>query len=222
MVARLHLGEEPDVLDGDDGLVREGLEQFDLPIRERPGPSARDGDDTDRDAVAQHRDADGASEGGDLRRRTEVVTRLRLDVRDVRDLAVEDRSSRGAAPVRRSWECPSEGLVALRCQPVMRDEIELLAVEPGRRSRIRLRRAAPRCARSCRRPAGCRSASSLITPQDLARRRLLLQRLGELRIGGRELGSAPPLFSRGSRRIPRAARPSGSARCRAPRARRQS
>ena len=37
MVPRLHLGEEPDVLDGDDRLVGEGLQQIDLPFGERPG-----------------------------------------------------------------------------------------------------------------------------------------------------------------------------------------
>ena len=39
-VARLELLEQADVLDGDDGLVGEGLEQGDLAVRERP-PSAR-------------------------------------------------------------------------------------------------------------------------------------------------------------------------------------
>ena len=36
-VARLQLLEQADVLDGDDGLVGEGLEQLDLVVREPPG-----------------------------------------------------------------------------------------------------------------------------------------------------------------------------------------
>ena len=35
--ARLHLVEQPHVLDRDHGLVGEGLDEFDLPSRERPG-----------------------------------------------------------------------------------------------------------------------------------------------------------------------------------------
>jgi hypothetical protein len=51
-VLLLQLGEEAHVLDGDDRLVREGLEQADLLVRERDrlGPSELDG--ADRDAFA--------------------------------------------------------------------------------------------------------------------------------------------------------------------------
>ena len=35
-IADLELLEEPDVLDGDDGLVREGLEQLDLSLGKAP------------------------------------------------------------------------------------------------------------------------------------------------------------------------------------------
>ena len=42
-VALLQLLEQPGVLDGDDGLIRERLQQRDLAIRERPEPQiARD------------------------------------------------------------------------------------------------------------------------------------------------------------------------------------
>ena len=41
-VARLQLREQPDVLDGDDGLVGEGLEQLDVTVREGAhGPVAQ-------------------------------------------------------------------------------------------------------------------------------------------------------------------------------------
>ena len=37
----LHLVEQPRILDGDDGLVGEGLQQFDVLVGERAGPPAR-------------------------------------------------------------------------------------------------------------------------------------------------------------------------------------
>ncbi len=54
--ARLQLLEEADVLDGDDGLVGEGLEQLDLTIGERPRLGTRDRNDADGSALPQHRD----------------------------------------------------------------------------------------------------------------------------------------------------------------------
>jgi hypothetical protein len=59
VVLGLELLEEPDVLDGDDRLVGEGLEQRDLASREWPRPSlgtsSPDGDSTDRRPALQHR-----------------------------------------------------------------------------------------------------------------------------------------------------------------------
>ena len=52
----LQLAEQPDVLDGDDGLVGERLDQLDLLVRERPGLRPGDHDDADGRAVAQDRD----------------------------------------------------------------------------------------------------------------------------------------------------------------------
>jgi hypothetical protein len=46
-VAALQLGEEPDVLDGDDGLVGEGSEQVHLPIGEGPRGGSRNRDRPD-------------------------------------------------------------------------------------------------------------------------------------------------------------------------------
>ena len=49
------LAEEPRVLDGDHGLVREGLEQLDLGWRESTGFGALDGDGADGLAIAHDR-----------------------------------------------------------------------------------------------------------------------------------------------------------------------
>ncbi len=47
--------EQADILDGDDGLVGEGLEQLDLRFGECFDPVARHGDRAERIAVLQHR-----------------------------------------------------------------------------------------------------------------------------------------------------------------------
>jgi hypothetical protein len=51
----LQLREQADVLDGDDGLVGEGLQQRDLTLREGPGCPARHGDHADGVALMHHR-----------------------------------------------------------------------------------------------------------------------------------------------------------------------
>ena len=57
-VARLQLLEQPHVLDGDDGLVGEGLEQLDLLVGEGSGLArAPTAIAPDGHAVAQHRNA---------------------------------------------------------------------------------------------------------------------------------------------------------------------
>ena len=122
-VPRLHLGEQADVLYGDDGLIGKRLQQCNLPVWERTGSGAGNGDRPNCVAVAEHRDAHRASECGGLGRRTEIVARLGMDVRDVRDLAVEDCASRCGAPVRRARESLSNGLVAFRGQSVVGDEM---------------------------------------------------------------------------------------------------
>ena len=55
--ALLQFVEQPRILDGDDGLVGEGLQQLNVMVRERAGLGAGNGDDADRDRAAHHRDA---------------------------------------------------------------------------------------------------------------------------------------------------------------------
>ena len=55
-VLLLQFREQPHVLDGDHGLGGKGLEQCDLPVRERPHVEARHGDGADRFALSKHRD----------------------------------------------------------------------------------------------------------------------------------------------------------------------
>jgi hypothetical protein len=53
--------EQPHVLDGDDGLVGEGLEERDLRVREAAGLPAADIDGADDPALSQHRHGDQAA-----------------------------------------------------------------------------------------------------------------------------------------------------------------
>src|SRR5439155_14007283 len=55
-IARLELLEEAHVLDGDDGLVGEGLEEVDLALGEWPDLRAEYGDGADSNALAQQGD----------------------------------------------------------------------------------------------------------------------------------------------------------------------
>src|SRR5262244_916529 len=59
-VLLLKLGEQPDVLDGDDGLVREGLEQGDLVLGKLMGLGPTDRDGANWLAVAQQWHSEGA------------------------------------------------------------------------------------------------------------------------------------------------------------------
>ena len=54
--ARLHLIEQARILDRDYGLVGEGLQQFDLALRERSGFGAPNHHHADHGIVARHRD----------------------------------------------------------------------------------------------------------------------------------------------------------------------
>jgi hypothetical protein len=62
-VLLLQFLEQPHVLDGDDGLVGEGLEQLDLLRRERTGgsPTSTGGDGADRTSLSEHRHHQQAS-----------------------------------------------------------------------------------------------------------------------------------------------------------------
>ena len=61
-VARLHLFEEADVLDGDHRLVGEGLQELDLLVAERAHLGATDHQRADRLALAQERDGQNGAE----------------------------------------------------------------------------------------------------------------------------------------------------------------
>ena len=65
--SRLHLVEQPDILDGDHGLIGKGLQQLDVMVVKRPGLRARDGDHADGGSVAQQRHDQAAAVAAQLR-----------------------------------------------------------------------------------------------------------------------------------------------------------
>ena len=167
-----------------------------------PASRSRDGDRAEGDAVAQHGDRDRAAEGGDLRGRAENVAGVRLDVRDVRERcpggSPAPRPSPESAPSARR----GAGRRTLRGQPVVRHEVEALAVEPVDEAELGL--AEPRRAPGERVENWldvCRRARD--DPQDLAGRRLLLQRLRS----AHDSALAPPRRGPRSRRRPPPGRP---------------
>jgi hypothetical protein len=104
----LRFVEEPDIVDGDDGLIGESLEQFDLPVCERARLFARDVDGADRLAVAKHRHRQRAPKPR-IDEWCRRIFRVGGEIGDMRHGAVEDRSTRHDAPMRRSGKNLARG-----------------------------------------------------------------------------------------------------------------
>ncbi len=100
-VARLELLEQAHVLDGDHGLVAEGLQELDMAGGELPRLGPLDDDDSDRGAVgSNHRDAEQTPPLS-LDRHVLRVLRVGQQVRDLRHGSVQDRPPRHLRPGRR-------------------------------------------------------------------------------------------------------------------------
>src|SRR5262249_24595342 len=92
-VLLLKLGEQAHILDGDDRLVREGLQQLNVPVREGTAPLPRDPDHSDRVALMEERDRDMASQAELTGRCTRELNRG-LQVGHVHNDPVEDGPAR--------------------------------------------------------------------------------------------------------------------------------
>ena len=191
-VARLQLGEQAHVLDGDDGLVGEGLQEVDLLVGE--GPPARARQTTIAPMGMPSREASAPRAG--FAAAAAMVTRSGCSVlgieRRVRDVR-RPRGSRIARPesVSRAMAADTPAAAAIPRLVTPRDgatSMSCLAVEPDTR---RLKLASQSRTRALddglehrldiRRRARDHA-------QDLAGRRLLLQRLGEVGVLGLQLG----------------------------------
>ena len=81
--ARLHLLEQPRVLDGDHGLVGKGLDQFDLTVGKRPYGIPGDGNDADHDIVPEKRHGERRAPSAAPLEIAFRIARIREDIRDV-------------------------------------------------------------------------------------------------------------------------------------------
>ena len=155
-VARLQLGEQADVLDGDDGLVGEGLQQIDLPGGEPSGCAALDEIVPIGLTVPEHRHGEQARPG---RPGWPDTPGPRCTSGNSATARVEDRPPRGWCV---AWAHGVRSPQSLRRLGRHRGhEVQLLAVEPDtQHTEARRRRAAPRSRRWYRTRAGRRSASS--------------------------------------------------------------
>src|SRR5205823_12200797 len=89
-VARLELGEEADVLDGDDRLVGKGLEQPDLTVGERSHLCPGDEDPADGTAFAQQRYRERTSPPEGVSKIQMPILGIALDIGNMSDRAVQD------------------------------------------------------------------------------------------------------------------------------------
>src|SRR6185295_5066996 len=98
--ARLHLLEQPRVLDGDDGLVGEGLKEFD--VARGKGAGFRSGDDNRSDglAIAEHRYRQLAPPAASECKLPDVQW-ISKAVLDLRYGSIEDRPTRDLVGQRR-------------------------------------------------------------------------------------------------------------------------
>ena len=186
-VAPVELGEEAHVLDRDDGLVREGLEELDLAVREVAHLRPSDCDCPDRAALPDHRDRDDAAKGDDAGDRAEGEVGICVDIGDVGDDAVEDRPPRGATAIRRSGEGAAYGLRRFGGVTIAGHEVEPLAVVPKDLADGALAQAGPALSDRVEHGLGVGGRAG-DDPQDLAGGGLLLEGLGQLAVAGLDLG----------------------------------
>jgi hypothetical protein len=199
LVPALQLLEEPHILDRDDGLVGEGPHQLDLFIAEGLDLRPPDRDDSDDGGFPEHRDGEDCADLFAALTRSPTVFGVRQDVRDVNDPAFEDGSPDRGLPTRQVG-VPLHDLNELRGRPVgsrlpiefaVRSEDGALvgAAEPHRAFDERFQHGLE---------IERRAADDL---QDLARRGLLFQRLGQLAIAGLEFLEQPHVLDGDDRLI---------------------
>ena len=93
--ARLHLVEQPHILDGDHRLVGERGDQFDLLVGERSYLRTRQHDHANRCAVAHERDAKNSSEPANSRAFDQNVVWFGLDISHFEPPDLRARLARG-------------------------------------------------------------------------------------------------------------------------------
>jgi hypothetical protein len=96
----LNFLEQAHVLDGDDGLVGEGVGEFDLLIGERPHRAAAQNDDTNRIAFAQQRHTENGVETSPPNDFLHRVFGIGLDVGDMDRLSLQQNAPSHSSTIR--------------------------------------------------------------------------------------------------------------------------
>src|SRR5262245_56885076 len=185
VVLLLQLPEQPCVLDGDDGLVGEGLEERDLHVGERPGLAAPHDDDADGSALPQHGDEETASPTERAGKGLRLKLRIELEVWYLHNRAVENCPPWSVCPGWAPREYAPHLLKGFGGVVVLGDRMDQLAVEliePAEEA-VAQSRGAPDN-RVKHRPHISRRAAD--HAQDFACRRLPLERLDDLRMRPRK------------------------------------
>src|SRR5712692_10612822 len=83
MILLLQLGEQPHVLDRDDGLVGEGRYQVNLLVGEGTNLSAPQRESTDEHTLPEHRNSQQRAEAAKLLRLGQLILGIRQDIEDM-------------------------------------------------------------------------------------------------------------------------------------------
>ena len=198
-ILSLKLPEQAHVLDRDRRLVGEGLEKIFLTLRRGARLCPRGHDDAERDAFAQHRNSQHSPPPA-LQAMRVVVLRIGEHVIDVSDGLRQDRPPGHSRHVRTQRILGLHGLQPLRGELVPGNVVQELAVvaEHG------AVRAPAQCDGTAhdrvehRLHIGRRAADDA---QDLGRRGLPLEGLGELAVAGLQLVEEPRVLDRDDRLV---------------------
>ena len=198
-VARLQLREQPDVLDGNDRLLGEGPEQLHLLVREEPDGVSPHNDRPDGGALPEQWHRREASIGHRLGDTPLAIGRICRDVRDLGHGAAQDRATCGAVLGGRPRKGAAEGGEPLRAQVMRGGVVHLLAIEAQDEAELPVAelRGAPGERVEDGLDVGRRATDHA---QDVAGRRLLLERLRDLGVGGCE-GAVPLVQLREQARV---------------------
>ena len=134
---RLHLIEQPRVLDGDRRLVGEGRHELDLLIGEGPHIRAGQGHDTDRNDLPQYRDPERCAKAAKLLGFCEGVFRIGFDIGDLDDLSFQQGSPRYRASLGLYRDGPDQ-FHEFRRETVRLGPVESIADLAGDRGLIRV------------------------------------------------------------------------------------
>jgi hypothetical protein len=166
-------------------LVGKGLQQLDLAVGERPGLAAGHHDDADGIAFPQHGDEEAASKADRTRHGFIRVLGIELDVGYVDHRALQDRPGRPQGPGWAHREYAVHLLEGFGSEVVLGDMMDQLAVVLIERAEesIAQPHGASHDGVEDRLHVGRRPADDA---QDLRRRRLLFEGLGNLRVSNGE------------------------------------